>query len=50
MVWSVLNEALNDRKFGIEDMLPIWLLFSDVTLLSLCLLYVPNIGNDIHCL
>jgi hypothetical protein len=41
---------LSDREFGIEGILPTWLLFSDVTVLSLLPLYVPNIGNDIHCL
>jgi hypothetical protein len=39
---------LNDCEFGIEGILPIWLIFSDVTVLSLLPLYVPNIGNDIH--
>jgi hypothetical protein len=41
---------LNDYEFGIEGILPIWLIFSDVIVLSLLQLYVPNVGNDIHCL
>jgi len=39
---------LNGCEFRIEGILQIWLIFSDVTLLSLLPLYVSNIGNDIH--